>query len=189
MTIEHTNALLQGLFNCGGYERGHAFIKDHAAEITPEFVSALRTTSMNLLTGDEAEPSLAPIFASLAFVAAVVLNDDHEKGMSRYCEGSILARLGNLRQAIARFEEAADYLRLGTNSQELANCLYDNAICHDKLGELSRAVMLIEESLSHQTDEEQRGQARAYLLVLEKKSGNLETEDDFRDYIQRILKK
>lgn len=187
MTIEKTNALLQGFFNCGGYEKGHAFIKDHATEITPEFVSALRITSMNLLSGEDAEPSLAPTFAELAFVAAVVLDDDHEKGMSRYCEGSILARIGKLREAISRFEEAADYLRLGANAQELANCLYDTAICHDKLGELPQAVTLIEKSLSCLTDEEQRVQALAYLLDLEKKSGNMETDDDFHDYIQRAL--
>src|SRR5262249_11433071 len=102
---------------------------------------------------------------------------------------SILARLGNHREAISRFEEAAEYLRHGTNSQQLANCLYDMAICHDKLGEASRAVTLLEESLSHQTDAEQRAQARAYMLVLEKKGGRLETDEDFNDFIQRAFRK
>jgi tetratricopeptide (TPR) repeat protein len=74
-------------------------------------------------------------------------DQDEEKGMSRYCEGSILSRLGHYREAIHRLEEAESYLRLGTNSQQLANCLYDTAICHQKLGELPWALRLLEEAL------------------------------------------
>lgn len=50
---------------------------------------------MDILTGEQAAPDLAPISAKLAFVAATVLDDDDEKGLARYCEGAILARLDN----------------------------------------------------------------------------------------------
>ncbi len=188
MQTHNTDALIQGLFNCGSYEKGQAFIKDHAGEITREFVSTLRATSMNLLTGERAEPDLASVFAELAFVAAILLGDDDEKGMSRYCEGSILARLGNYREAIFRFEEAEAYLAMGTNSQQLANCLYDHAICHHKLGELSRALRLLEDALPYQNTEKERADTLAFMLVLEQQSGNLTGMEDINDFMRRAFR-
>lgn len=185
MRTHNTDVLIQGLFNCGSYEKGQAFIKDHAGEITREFVSAVRAASMNLLTGEKAAPDLAPVFAELAFVAAIVLGDDDEKGMSRYCEGSILARLGNYREAILRFEEAEAYLAMGTNSQQLANCLYDHAICHHKLGELPQALRLLGEALPYQNTEKERGDTLAFMLVLERQSGNIVDSEDINDFMRR----
>lgn len=187
MPTHDTAALLQGLFDCGSYEKGQAFIRDHAGEITGEFVSALRATSMDLLTGERPEPNVAPVFAKLAYVAALVLGDDGEKGMSRYCEGSILARLGNYREAIPRFEEAEAYLRLGTSRRELANCLYDHAICHRKLGELSRALRLLEEALLYQDTEKERGDTLAFMFILEHQSGHLADEEGMDDFMRRAF--
>ncbi len=184
---KHNTDLIQGLFNCGSYEKGQTFIIDHAGEITREFVSALRATSMNLLTGEQAEPDIAPVFAELAFVAATVLGDDEEKGMSRYCKGSILARLGNYRQAILQFEEAEAYLRMGTNFQQLANCLYDKALCFYKLGELLRALRLLEEVLRYQNTEKERADTLAFMLVLEQQSGNLTDMEDINDFMRRAF--
>ena len=39
------DTLLRDLYKCGSYERGHAFLKEHASEITREFVSDLRSVS------------------------------------------------------------------------------------------------------------------------------------------------
>ena len=183
MPTATTDVLIQGLFACGSYEKGQAFIKDHAGEITHEFVSALRETSMNLLTGEQAPPTDSPVFAELAVVAAIVLGDDEEKGMSDYCEGSVLSRLGNYREAICRLDEAEAYLRRGTNSQQLANCLYDNALCHHKLGELSRALRLLEEALPYQNTEKERADTLAFMLVLEQQSGNLTGTEDSNDFL------
>src|SRR6266550_3423863 len=183
MSTATIDALIQGLFNCGSYEKGQVFLKDHVGEITREFVSALRTTSMNLLTGEQAAPHLAPVFAEFAYVAAVVLGDDEEKGMSRYCGAAVLHRLRNYREAIQRFEEAAAYLRLGTHSQQLANCLYDTAICHAEVGEFSRALTLLEEVLTYQNTEKGRTDILKFMLEVELRSGNLTGPEDVENFL------
>jgi tetratricopeptide (TPR) repeat protein len=172
MLSSSTDALLQGLFDCGAHEKGHAFIREHAAEITSEFVSALRQTSMDLLTGEQAAPDLAPVFAELAIAAAIVLGDDDAKGMSLYCKGSILARLGRHREAIGLLAEAAAYFRLAENSRQIADCLYDAALCHQKLGEHSRALRLLEEVLPFQNTKKERADTLAFMLVLMQQSGS-----------------
>jgi hypothetical protein len=178
-----TSSLIQGLLDCGGYEKGPAFIKDHAGQITLEFVSALRDMSMNMLGGEQAEPDLAPVFAELAVVAAIVLEDDDEKGMSLYCKGSILARLGRDPEAITQFQDAQYYFRTRMNTQQLANCLYDTALCHDRLGERSQAIRLLEEALSYQNTTKERAETLALMLRLMQQSGSATYIDDMLDLV------
>jgi len=86
---------------------------------------------MNLLT-DESEPELATQFGELAIIAAILLGRDDDTGMAIYCKGAILSRQGTFREATTLLDEAQAYLRSADNSAQLANCLYDSAICYDK---------------------------------------------------------
>ena len=184
MQTHDTDALMQGLLDCGGFEKGQAFIRNHSGEMTGEFVSALRDASMEFLT-DRGEPNLALVFADLAFVAATVLGDDESKGMSRYCKGVILARLGDHQKAIPQFAEAQSYLRRGTNTRQVANCLYDQALSHHKLGEMAQPLRLLQEVLRYQSDEKERTNTIAFMLVLEQQRGNLTSAADQEDFIRR----
>jgi len=91
--MSSVDTLIEGLYACAGFERGHAYLKEHARDITSEFVGALRQSAMDLLSQEHPEPDLAKIFAELAIIAAIHLGSDLEKGMAFYCKGSILARL------------------------------------------------------------------------------------------------
>ncbi|HXX24627.1 MAG TPA: hypothetical protein VEO19_15890 [Terriglobia bacterium] len=130
--------LLQGLYDCGSFERGHAYLKEHAAEITPEFIDALRASALGLLTQEQSAPDLAKVFAELAIVAAIYRGSDHDKGMACYCKGSILARLEDHHKALDLLNDAEAYLRAAGSTGQLANCLYDEALCYDKLGDYGR---------------------------------------------------
>lgn len=160
------DTLLQGLYNCGSYERGHAYLKEHAAEITREFVSDLRSVSFTFITEAKPEPELASVFADLTVLAAILLGDDGEKGMANYCKGSILSRLERHDEALGALHVAQAYLRLGTNTKQLANCLYDAALSYYKLDDHESARKLLEEVLTLQEDEKERAQTGAFLLTL-----------------------
>jgi tetratricopeptide (TPR) repeat protein len=185
MSTPTINTLLQGLFDCGGYEKGHAFIREHTSDLTWEFVSALRAQSMNLLTGEHAAPELAPVFADLAIVAAIVIGEDDEKGMSLYCKGEVLSRMERYQEAIPVLEEAQAYLRTGKHTQQLGHCLFDTARCYDMVGEPAEAVLLLDEVLACQSNEQERVKTLAYMFVLESRSGNLINADDIKDLVRR----
>ena len=70
------DTLLRDLYKCGSYERGHAFLKEHASEITREFVSDLRSVSFTFITEAKPEPELATLFADLTVLAAILLGDN-----------------------------------------------------------------------------------------------------------------
>jgi hypothetical protein len=36
--MSSVDGLIQGLYNCGSFERGHLYLREHAAKITSEFV-------------------------------------------------------------------------------------------------------------------------------------------------------
>ena len=165
------NALAQGLYNCGSYDRGHAYLREHAAEITPEFVTGLRGICFNFTTGEQPDSELAIVFAELTILAAVLLGDDEHKGMALYCKGSILARLERHREALDTLHEAAAYLQLGTDTKELANCLYDAALCYSKLGDYDGATRLLEQVLMLQQDQKERSETLAFLLLVTSKAG------------------
>lgn len=184
MPEDKTVELVRAFFDCGSYEAGHKFINEHAAEITGGFVAALRTASMQELTTAR---ELAPVFARLAFVAAAALGDDREKGLSLYCEGSVLARLDKHRAALGRYREAETYLRRVDEPQLLANCLYDQAISHRELGEADAALTLLQEALQYQTTDQQRADTRAFMLVLSANTGRLNTEEGIARFIQQTF--
>jgi tetratricopeptide (TPR) repeat protein len=160
------DTLLRDLYKCGSYERGHAFLKEHASEITREFVSDLRSVSFTFITEAKPEPELATLFADLTVLAAILLGDNEEKGMAYYCKGSILSRLEKHAEALNSLHEAQAYLRLGTNTKQLANCLYDAALSYYKQDDHESARKLLEEVLTLQEDEKERAQTGAFLLTL-----------------------
>jgi len=176
------DTLLQGLYECGSYERGHGYLKEHAAEITREFVSDLQIVSFRFITEAKPSPKLATMFADLTVLAAILLDDDEEKGMAYYCKGSILARLEKYAEALGTLDGALVYLRLGTNTKQLANCLHDAARCYYKLDDHESARMLLEEVLTLEVDEKERAETGAFLL-------KLAGEDDaaIRDLVCRLF--
>jgi tetratricopeptide (TPR) repeat protein len=174
--------LIQGLYDCGGFERGHAYLKEHASEITPEFVDALCSSAMNFLSTDESKPDLAKVFAELAIIAAIHLEDEHAKGMAFYCKGSIHSRVNDYREALNLLDDAQAYLRAAGSRAQLANCLYDAAICYDKLGEAEKALRLLREVLQNQDDEKERADAMAFMLVLTQRSGG-----DVQELLRQVL--
>src|SRR5580704_13620529 len=151
--MSSVGTLIQGLYACASFERGYAYLKEHANEVTSEFVAALRESAMDLLGQEQPEPELAKIFAELAIVAAIHLGNDHEKGMAFYCKGSILARLDDYQDSLDLLADAQEYLRAAGNAQQLANCLYDAALCYDKLRDYPSALRLLREVLAYQTGE------------------------------------
>ena len=163
MTQDQTLTLLQGLFDCGNYEKGRAFIREHRAELTAEFVASLRAESFRLL---EEPGGLAPIFAKLAVAAAVALGDDYEIGMSLYCEGTIFTRLEAHHKAIRVFKEAESYFRAAQESKKLADCLYDMAISYAELAQFAQATQILEEVLTYQSTEEERNETLAFMFKL-----------------------
>ncbi len=175
-------ALLQGLYDCGSFERGHAYLKAHASEITSEFTATVRDAAMNLLTQEQSAPDLAKIFAELAIIAAIHQGSDYEKGMACYCKASILARLEDYHEALDLLSDAQAYLRTAGSTSELANCLYDTALCYDKLGDYPSALGLLREVLPHQRDEKQRADTLAFMLVLTQKNG-----DDIQQFLNQAL--
>src|ERR1035438_1103776 len=174
--------LIQGLYNCGSLERGHTYLKEHASEVTSEFVEALSDSAMNLLSEDQSDPDLAKAFAELAIVAAIHLGDEHAKGMAFYCKGSILARLEGYREALNLLGDAQAYLRAAGSAPQLANCLFDAALCHDKLGEYASALRVLKEVLQYQHDEKNRADTLAFMLVLTNRKG-----DDAREFLEQVL--
>lgn len=115
--------IVQGLYECGSLERGHAYLKAHASEITSEFIDALRGCAMNLLTQEQPEPDLAKVFAELAIVAAIYRGSDHDKGMACFCKGTMLARLEEYHAALDLLNDAQTYLTAARSTAQLANCL------------------------------------------------------------------
>lgn len=176
-----SDALLQGLYNAGGYEQGHAYLRAHAAEITPEFVTGLCDVSMDFQT-QQSEPELAAVFGELAVLAALLLGQDADTGRAFYCKGSILMRQGRLREGIALLDEAQAYLRSADDSRQLANCLYDMAIAYGKTGDAASALRLLREVLTCQHDEKERADTLAFMLVLAARNG-----DDPNDLIKEVL--
>jgi tetratricopeptide (TPR) repeat protein len=86
--------------------------------------------------------------------------------MAYYCKGSILSRLEKHAEALNSLHEAQAYLRLGTNTKQLANCLYDAALSYYKQDDHESARKLLEEVLTLQEDEKERAQTGAFLLTL-----------------------
>ena len=163
--------LIRGLFACGGYEKGHAYLREHAAEITSEFVDQLRVEAMALLTAEDSDPALAKTFAELAIIAAIHLGTDYDKGMAFYCKGSILSRVREYNAAWEHLQDAQEYLSAAGNTAQLANCLFDAAIVFDRLGNYQSALRLLKEALSYQSDEKQRADSMAFMLVLTQRNG------------------
>jgi tetratricopeptide (TPR) repeat protein len=173
--------LIQGLY-AWSFEQGHAYLKEHASEITSEFVDALRGSAMNLLTQEPPEPELAKAFAELAIISAIHLRNEHAKGLAFYCKGSILARLKDYRGALSLLDDAQAYLRAAGSTVQLTNCLYDTALCYDKLGEYVSALRLLKEVLQYQHDEKERADTLVFMLVLSSRTGN-----DFQELLRQTL--
>ncbi len=175
-------ALIQGLYDCGSFERGHAYLKEHASEITSEFIGALRESAMSLCTQSQSAPDLAKVFAELAIIAAIHRGTEYEKGMAFYCKGSILARLEDYQQALELLGDAQAYLRMAGSAAQLANCLYDAALCYEKLGDYPSALRLLKEVLSYQHDERERAETLAFMLVLTQRNG-----DDVQEFLDQVI--
>ena len=117
------------------------------------------------------DPDLVLVFADLTIVAALLLGNDGEKGMAHYCKGSILFRLGKLREAVGLLNDAQAYLRSAGDPRQLANCLFDAANCLGQLGDYRSALGLLEEVLRCQDGEKDRTETQAFMLVLAQRSG------------------
>src|SRR5688572_14469170 len=116
MSNQDINTLLQGLYACGSYQRGHEFMRRHADDLSAEFVAALCDQATRLLGTDApSDATLARVFADLAIVAAILLADDEQKGLSHHCKGVVLATLGKHEAALQRFATAEAYLRRGAS--------------------------------------------------------------------------
>lgn len=176
--------LLQQVYNCGSYEAGHKLIVGHASDVSADFVATLQAESMKLLDGES--PELAPVFADLAVVAAVALGADQQKGHALYCKGVVLGRLKEYSEALDALFDAQEYLRTAGARGLLANCLFDAAKCYADTGQNDVAIRLLEESLLYQTEEKNRVDTRAFILVLEEKSGNLTTIQDVEALLTRF---
>ena len=175
-------ALIQGLYDCGSFERGRAYLKRHASKVTSEFIDTLRDTAMGLLTRERSTPDLAKVFAELAIIAALHRGGDHEKGMAFYCKGSILARLEDHHQALDLLSDAQEYLRAAGSTAQLTNCLFDAALCYDKVGDYPSALRLLKELLSYQHDEKARAETIAFMLVVALRNG-----DDVQEFRNQII--
>ena len=180
--MSSVGTLIQGLYACTSFERGHAYLKEHAPEITSEFVDALRESAMDLLSQEQPEPDLAKIFAELAIIAAIHLGNDLEKGMTFYGKGSILSRLDDYHEALDLLHDAQAYLRAAGNTRQLANCLYDAALCYDKLRDYPSALRLLKEALTYQHGEKDRADTVAFMLVLAQRNG-----DDVQEFLNQVL--
>jgi hypothetical protein len=183
-----TAALLKGLFDSGGQEQGHAYLRAHAGELSADFVSALRAQAVELL--DDADPggrALASVFADLAIAAAILLGDDDTKGQAHYCKGHVLGQLDDAAGATRSLGEAEVYLERAGNTVQLVNCFVDHAQVLSRMGRPRDALPHLGLALVRQSDERERLQTLRLMQGMAMESGETLDADGLNETIRRWL--
>lgn len=186
MTTLDQTALVAGLMTHSGRMQQHAYVRNHAKDITTDFITVLLSTAVTQLeVEDSSLRAVARDLTVLAVASAILMGNDGEKGRAQFFKGHVLIGLSDPINAIASLRDAAVYLARAKDHKLLATCYLRHAGLLRGLGRPREAMACLGQALAEQADTEERAHTVRAMQTLAVESGDLLDAEGLTDTIRR----